>query len=335
MRHATSAPFFFGSRFQGTTHVRGDFARFFGHKIAAPDGGTDGIFGEWAWDGKTLTVQNDRYGFFPLFYYAKGADVGVSPLVSTLIAAGADAELNDAAVALFLRLGQFIGNDTPFRHIHCLPPNATLAWNSDGLRVTGGYENVRENRSISRSDAVHRYVELFAGAIKKRLPNSTRFALPLSGGRDSRHVLFELCRTGFKPQLCATVVQYPDDATVAAMLTNELGIRHVVVEQRQNFFDAEIRKNELTSFGVDHGTWPLLLNDVFVKETIDSVYDGIGGDVLSAGLFLTPSRDALFRGGHLPSIVNDLLPNTEHLLQRLLTPSICRRWNRELASHRL
>ena len=170
MHWSVRAPFFFGTRLQGNLKTWGDTARSFGHKIARADNRTDGVFAEWSWNGETLTVQNDRYGFFPLFYYAKGSEIGVSPSISTLIAEGADAELNDESVALFLRLGQFIGNDTPFRHIHCLPPNATLVWNGSNPHVTGDYEHVPENRPVSRTEAVHRYIELFAVCDQQAAP---------------------------------------------------------------------------------------------------------------------------------------------------------------------
>ena len=335
MQWSFRAPSFFGTRLQGKLSTRGDTARSFGHKIARADNRTDGVFAEWSWNGETLTVQNDRYGFFPLFYYAKGSEIGVSPSISTLIAEGADAELNDESVALFLRLGQFIGNDTPFRHIHCLPPNATLVWNGSNPHVTGDYEHVPENRPGSRPEAVHRYIELFASAISKRLPTSPRFAVPLTGGRDSRHILLELCRTGFKPHVCATVAWHPEDAAVAALVADQLGLRHAVIEPSDNFFAAEIRKNDLSSFGFARGTWPLALADFLSTEQIDTVYDGIAGDVLSASQNLTPERDRLFRRGHLPSIIEHLLPDTEAALRTLLTPARYRRWSRELAETRL
>ena len=150
----------------------------------------------------------------------------------------------------------------------------------------------------------------------------------------SRHILFELCRAGFRPQICATAVQYTDDVVVAGLLTDQLALRHVILEQAGNFFDAEIKKNDLTSFGVDEGTWPLLLSDCYVKERIDFVYDGIGGDVLSAGLFLTSDRDRLFREGHMPSIINDLLP-TRRSAEETSHPRRYRRWSRDLAANRL
>ena len=335
MHRSVPAPFFFGTCSQGKLKVWGDTARFFGHELPCQHGRTDGIFAAWAWDGEILRVRNDRYGLFPLFYYAKGSEIGVSPSISTLIAEGADAELNDGSVALFLRLGQFLGNDTPFRHIYCLPPNTSFVWEGVSARISGGYEHAQVDRSVSRSEAVRTYIQLFADAMRKRLPASGRVAVPLSGGRDSRHILLELCRTGFKPHVCATVVHYPEDTLVATLLTKHLGLRHAIIEQGGNFFDAEINKNERSSFGVDKGAWPLVLSDFLLNENIDVVYDGIGGDVLSSCSFLTPERDSLFRKGNISSIVEDLLPNTEGLLTKLLTPARYRRWSRALAKQRM
>ena len=142
-------------------------------------------------------------------------------------------------------------------------------------------------------------------------------------------------QAGFKPYVCATVIHYPDDAEVASLVTAQLDLPHVTLPQEADFFDAEIRKNTLTSFGVDHGAWPLPLHDFFTRERVDAVYDGIGGDVLSAGLFLSPERDRLFRSGNLAAIADDLVPDTEPLLTTLLTGAAYRNWNRELARARM
>src|SRR5262245_3243610 len=157
-----ASPLFFCRRSLDKIEAWGEAARSFGHRINGASASADGVFASWTWNGETLTVQNDRYGFFPLFYYVKDFEFGVSTNVSTLVAAGADAELNDAGIALYLRLGNFIGDDTPFRHIRCIPPNTTLVWDRNGVRLNGGYVAMSEEKSIARRDAVHRYIELFA-----------------------------------------------------------------------------------------------------------------------------------------------------------------------------
>ena len=331
---APHAPFFFARASRDGVQVRGQAACALGHKLVRPDGTADGIYAEWHWDGRTLRVTNDRYGFCPLYCYHDGNEIGISPSVAPLIAAGASNELDEAGLAVALRLGQFIGDDTPFRHIRCLPPNATLTWDGS-LELRGGYEFRKPLWGISRRDAMDTYRDLFRKSMERRRPRSANFAVPLSGGRDSRHILFELCQTGFRPGVCITALQYPDDARVAGIVSRELGIEHAVIAQERDPFELEMRKNHVTNFGVDEGTWPLLLAEFFAERRIDTIYDGIAGDVLSAGLFLTPALDALFRTRNVADIAAQLLPDNEPLLAMLLAPQMLQRLPRGLALERM
>lgn len=333
-RPQVQAPFFFARIARGSVQVQGEATRAFGHRITRPDGTIDGIYAEWHWDGRTLKVTNDRYGFCPLYYFHDGNGVGVSPSVERLVAEGASSELDEAGIAVALRLGQFIGHDTPFRHIHCLPPHATLTWDGN-LRVSGGYEFRQPLWGISRRDAMDTYRDLFQASMERRRPPSRNFAVPLSGGRDSRHILFELCQTGLQPRVCITALQYPDDVRVARIVSKELGIEHAVITQGRDAFELEMRKNQVTNFGVDEGTWPLLLAEFFAERGIDTIYDGIAGDVLSAGLFLTPALDALFRTRDVGAIAAQLLPDNEAVLATLLTPRMLQRLSRTLALERM
>jgi asparagine synthase (glutamine-hydrolysing) len=331
---AEQAPFFAARVTRDGIGVRGDSTRAFGHKIARPDGSIDGIYAEWHWDGRTLKVTNDRYGCCPLYYFHREGEFAISPSVARLVAEGAGSELDEAGVAVALRLGQFIGDDTPFRHIRCLPPNATLTWDG-ALQLTGGYRFREPLRNVLRRDAMDAYRDLFRASMARRRPAGPNFAVPLSGGRDSRHILFELCQTGFKPGVCITALQYPDDVRVAGMVSRELGIEHAVLDQERDLFQLELRKNHVTNFGFDEGTWPLLLADFFKERGIDTVYDGIAGDVLSAGLFLTPELHELFGSRDVARIAAELLPDNEQLLAVLLAPEMLRRVPRALALERM
>src|SRR6266545_2420173 len=60
-----------------------------GHQIRnANRAEVDGVFVEWGWDGQTLHVRNDRYGFQPLFYYANTNEIAISDSIHILLAAG-------------------------------------------------------------------------------------------------------------------------------------------------------------------------------------------------------------------------------------------------------
>lgn len=331
------APFFAVRATPDGPVARGQAACFLGHQLPSPGRERpDGIFAEWAWDGARLLARTDRYGFQPLFYYVREGEVGLSPSVPKLLLEGAPTELDDDAFAVFLRLGFFLGEDTPFRAVRALPPGATLEWRHGALRVAGELFLSRP-AEIGRTAAIEGYVELFRRAVHRRLPPDNEFAVPLSGGRDSRHILLELCAAGRPPKLCATVRHHPpridQDAEVAAQVAAAVGVPHVILEQRASRFEAELRKNLRTGFGSDEGTHFLPLRDDLAGR-VTAIWDGMGSDVLSAGLFLDAERLALFRSGRLAALADRLL-NTEARVEGLLVFEPARRFSRERALARL
>ena len=170
-----------------------------GHRI--PKSGhqiEDGVFAGWSWDGAVLRAWNDRYGIRPLYYLSRGEEIALSTSILRLLAEGASAELNYSGLAVFLRLGTFLAEDTPFRDIRALPANASFEWKNGVLSVTGGLRHAKPQR-LSRNAALDGYILLFREAIRRRQPAVDDFAVPLSGGRDSRHILLALCEAGHRP----------------------------------------------------------------------------------------------------------------------------------------
>src|SRR3954471_18704546 len=101
----------------GRTDVRGVPRFFRGHTLPRTAGAPDGVFASWDWDGARVVVRDDRYGAAPLFYWSDRQQFMVSPSVLALIGHGAPTALDGAALAAFLRLGFFLGDDTPFTAI--------------------------------------------------------------------------------------------------------------------------------------------------------------------------------------------------------------------------
>jgi hypothetical protein len=66
-------------------------------------------YAEWRWDGRRLTVRVDRYGFYPLFYFARPGEIALSPSITRLIALGAPTELDDQGFARVPADGQLRG----------------------------------------------------------------------------------------------------------------------------------------------------------------------------------------------------------------------------------
>ncbi|MBV9852515.1 MAG: asparagine synthetase B family protein, partial [Armatimonadetes bacterium] len=269
--------------------------------------------------------------------------IGVSPSLVHLIAQGAPAELDDTALAVFLRLGFFLGEDTPFASIRALPPAATLRWTEGRLSVSGVPVRL-PHRALSRAEAVDAYIALFRQAMRRRPSSEAPDVLPLSGGRDSRHILFELCAAGRKPARCLTVRHFPpradEDVRVAATLARALDIPQEILDQPTSRLQAECRKNLRTNFCADEHTQFLVLADA-LRGCAGVVHDGIGGDILSAGLMLDEREIEFAAAGRFTEWAEAILETRcnplpqEAELSRLLPAPLYRRFSRERAGARV
>jgi hypothetical protein len=210
-------------------------------------------------------------------------------------------------------LGFFLDDDTPFDGIKAFPPGAVGVWDGESLQIEALPRGVRATHAALPDQHVRAYADLFAAAVARR-PARQPVLLPLSGGRDSRHVLFELCRSGHPPARCITAELPPprsnEDLVVARELCQRLSIPHETVPQGMGYLQAATRKNELTSFCCDEHTWAMPLVDRINRDAT-TLYDGIGGDVLSAGLFSTEERVRLARMGRAEELALNLLGDGE------------------------
>ncbi|MDQ2746952.1 MAG: asparagine synthetase B family protein, partial [Acidobacteriota bacterium] len=73
----------------------------------------NGIFAEWNWNGEKLTLTNDRYGFYPIYYAENESGFAVSGSIRTLLALGFSPALDETAFAVFLRFSSYLAQDTP------------------------------------------------------------------------------------------------------------------------------------------------------------------------------------------------------------------------------
>jgi hypothetical protein len=329
-------PYFLARRRNGALSVEGAARGFLGHKVDTPGcPGQDGVFVEWEWDGQTLRVTTDVSGMYPFYYCAWDNSIAISPSIPRLLALGTPQDLDIAALAVFFRLGNFIGEDTPFTSIRALPPNATLVWRENHLTVTGG-RSLGTATTLSRSAALDGYVELFRDAVRRRIPADRQVAVTLSGGRDSRHILLELCEAGCPPTVCVTVGEYlynhSNEADIAQQLAALVGVPHVILSQTDTPFQLELEKNLLTNFCSDEHAWFFSVAR-YLRDKTRAVYDGLGGSLFCDGFALTPERLTMCRQGKFRELGEELL-GSEHIMP-FLKPSERQRWSRDLAMNRL
>ena len=302
--------------------------RFFrGHKVSRGPGlAPDGIFASWQWDGRTLTVANDRYGVSPLFYWHDREQFGVSPSVLALIDQGAPTRFDQTAIDTFLRLGFFLGNDTAFDAIRAVPPNAVPEWSAGVLRISGEPPKVTR-QPVSRDDAIDGFVALCRQAIQRRPADPDATIMPLSSGRDSRHILFELCAAGHRPR-AVTIPRYPprppEDQRIAPIVAQAVGVPHTVLVQPASRFSAELHKNWATHLCADEHAWFVALSASLEADTA-VLYDGLGGALSVPNRFHSRQTLELLERGRTHEVAEQIVArfgvNTEAYLERVLSPS--------------
>lgn len=302
------------------------------HLADRSDGIRDGIWSEWDWDGVTLKASNCLFGMVPLYYFETENSFCIGESIESLLALGAPRELDDAGLAVFIRRQTFLGDDTPFKAIRCLPPNSRLTWSRDGLRLQS--EPFRSSPLNLKPSAVLEGIdELFAQSIARRLPKHNPFTVPLSGGKESRRILLELVRQKRRPEFCVTALHPPprinEDARVAGQLLERLNIAHRIIPAQWSGFAPDREKNLRTDFSSLEHAWILPMAEV-LADSAATVYDGINID---CGMY-SDKRARLYAEGKLTDLAIDLLRDSETALSRILSEESYRRFSREKAIER-
>ena len=317
--------------------AEGDSRYYHGNAITQADGARNGVFSEWSWDGENLQAGTCRYGMSPLFYYCGGNALYISNSIPKLLELGAPGDWDDDAMAVFIRRQTFLGEDTPFKHIRAAPPSARLTWSKGKMNLEGGYFAPKPQQ-LKRSAIIDGVIELFAQSISRRLPESDDFYLPLTGGKDSRHILLELARQSALPKACVTASFPPplcdQDKVIAEELAERVGVPHIILPPPPPGIADERRKNLATNFcTLDHG-WSLPLVDFLLANTKTS-YDGLGLDVFFNTIWYSDYRAKLYGEGAFETLAVDLLRDSEAALSMLLNPDANRRFSRDRAIARL
>lgn len=217
---------------------------------------------------------------------------------------GSPVDLDLPSLNVFFRIGFFIGSDSAFK----------------GMQVSGcDLPPVRET-TLPHSGAIDAYIDLFRQAIRRCITaaGSRPVCMGISGGRDSRHILLELRRQNAPPDLCWTINSpaSTEELKIATELCRQLGVPHVVVTRSESLQD-EMLKDELTNYSSLQHRWIMGCRDA--TRTCDVAYDGIGGDVLSAGLFLSPAAVALVEQGRIEEYVESIVHDVPCLDSRVFS----------------
>ena len=309
-----------------------------GHRFEDEHGRAQGEFVAWEWDdAEGLRLESDRYGMRPAYWGRHGDTFVLAPTVEGVLAGGIPADPDPVAIGVLLRTGYLLGDDTVFRHVRRVPPSAEVRLRAGLPELAGGPFTVGRG-TRTRQAILDGYVERMRASIRRRLPAGP-YLHGLSGGRDSRHLLFALVEAGAPPEAIVTARHYPprpdEDARVAALIAGRLGIPHRVLDQPPERLRQELRKNPLTGFSSpDWHAWGVALGEYMGAHT-PVMFDGLGGDTLSMGRYLDARQVERLAAGDLAGVAELLLGDREATLGTLLAPGLARDAGRDVCRDRL
>lgn len=315
VRMVDGAPFF-----EGETHAA------FGLSVPDGQGGESGVSAHWEWDGETFVLRNDLHGYLPLYYHldARTGALIVSDSPIAILANGLSADLDLESLGFFCRAGFLIGDRTLFDGILRVPSGATLRWSDGRLTIDRPTSRFKDHAPRNIEDAIDGWIERFREAMRRRQPFDTEFAVPLSGGRDSRMMLMELRSLGHEPR---EVVSFGpasggdnEDLRIARLIVERLSIPHEVVRTTRRWLDLEQERHAWCGCEAIEHVWMIGLWS-YLCSNHHCWYDGLGVGAMTRGELIGPEMLQLLRRGDIEGWCTALYARTaspnEEWVQRI------------------
>ena len=253
----------------------------FGNSVLDESGNEAGLVASWHWNSETLEVRSDRHGYLPLYYQHDEATgrLAVSDSPLQLLAATPGMEFDLPSLAFFCRAGFLLGDRTLYRGISRVPAGSLLRWSRGSVTIESVESQFDGDVPGSIDKAVEGWIDRFKVAMHRRRPIGIDFAMPLSGGRDSRMMLMELRRLGFDP--CEVVTLGPgsrstnDDVRIATEIVDRFGLYHNIIRSNRGWVDLELERHAWCGGEALEHAWLVPLWS-YLSSNHGCWYDGLG-----------------------------------------------------------
>lgn len=245
------------------------------------------------WDTlrKRLTLTNDRFALYPLYYAWQDQSLIFAPEVKAVLAApGIARRLDLVAFAQYMRFQEVLGERTFFETVRYLPGGNALVLDLQ----TGTLDQQRywwydqvpvAPEHLSFAEVVDETTRRLLLAVKRQLTGPLRTGLYLSGGLDSRTILAAWLLNASPPHTLSFGIPNSSDVYYAKQIAARARTSHRVVPYADGKWVAENADWHLTltegfhSFIHQHGINTLTL----ARQNFDINLSGLMGDSVLGG----------------------------------------------------
>lgn len=295
-------------------------------------------FAYWSFKQGVFEAAVDLHGLAHLYYYDDGETFCAAYDLQQLVSLLPNPQLDYGALAVFYRMGTFIENDTPIKNVKVLGPAGRIVIRNGELKISERYFWSQSAVDETKETLIDKYQSLFEASIAQvKQTSSMPVSIPLSGGRDSRHIFLEALAQGLEIKQVVTSFFEPDnqfgeDVALAKQLCAKASVPVKVIKSDNNWFGREQYKNSKTSFGTMIHAWYVDLAKQLPEQSL--LLDGLGGDVLSESKKWNSVIEKAFQQGDWDTLINHYLGFNDSCLA-VFSPRFTEKISRNLAVERL
>ncbi|SEA58175.1 hypothetical protein [Alkalimonas amylolytica] len=272
----------------------------------------DGVFVRWNYADGHFELSTDRLGLYPVYYMQSEHELLISNSVS-MIQREQRLEVNTEAVGIFLRLGFYLGSDTAFRTLHRPTGKLTVSAGDSGIQVK---VTRPEPTQVGYQHTTEKYQQLMQQSLAYLREIKQPLYMPLTGGKDSRHIFLSLIRLNIQPDLCYTVSvlapHYNDDVVIARRLAELFAVPHQTLAPDYCLIQSEYTKNRQTNLETRDHSWAAPAADFFNQAPPGVLLDGFGGDVLSQSSVISAEMHQRYQQADWAGLIKAFLKDNRY-----------------------
>lgn len=251
----------------------------------------NGMFAIALYDSRhrRLWLVRDRFGVKPLFFSLSQQRIAFASEIKALKVAGVPLTLDEEALAVYLGLFFIPDPWTIYRDIRTLPPGQVLSLSPEGSRQFSYADfDFSRPRAIGAAAAEEELIHLFQQAVKRQMMADVPVGVLLSGGLDSRSVLWVASRYQARtPSFTITFDQKEySEQPLAAAWARYCGSPHFVLNVNDDMF-CRYWLNRQRHLDEPYGIWCNValeaMADLIHRQGLKVVLSGEGGDELFCG----------------------------------------------------
>lgn len=258
-----------------------------------------------------LTIINDRFASFPLFYASISRNFYCSTNyfnIIKLVKQNHNLNLKKSAIAEFLWFRKLHGESTYHKEINFLR-SSSIFYYKDKITIKKFWKpNFTKNNNTLKQNAEIFYNKL-SNAIKLKTLgiDKNKIGLFLSGGMDTRLILSTLIKQNIKPVCYTAGYSMQGEYKTTKILTSNENLEHIFINLPKDLYDIFWEKKLYLSSGFHvpfHNIFLGYRNSISNK--VDLLLHGHGLDYLFQGMYLPTSNINLFGKKTFYSYFNDL-----------------------------